>query len=175
MTFFLALGRFLGGNLWRTLALALLAVALGQTIHAKNLRGDLDGCRKAREIDHLIVADATQRAKAADLQHALKVERDNARIAQEKQHELESQLAAARGVAARYASLHPAPQADPGRSGTSGEPGVADPARGTDEAGAQAVVPAEDLTVCAENTILAEGWQEWWQSVSQAARDAEGQ
>ena len=110
------------------------------------------------------VKAATAKAHAEDLAHARAVEARNAAIAQETQDDLTTRLAAARADADRFAARLRA-QAGAGGGGEhdAGMSVAAAATGGADGAGEEAVV---DARVCAENTVKAEGWREWWLRVS---------
>ena len=116
------------------------------------------------------VRAATAQAQAEDLAHKQAVEAADTKIAQEKTDDLEKQLADARAAVAVYSRLHAASPADPGRGGTADMPGAADAPGAPDAAGGQALVPVSDLAVCADATVKAQGWQDWYRAVAEVAR-----
>jgi len=89
----------------------------------------------------------------------------DAQITQETQNDLQAQLTAARASAAAYAKRlqSTAGKADTG-SGTS-VPQAADATGSADGTGSDAIM-ADDLAICSDNTVKAQGWQEWWKRVS---------
>lgn len=174
MIYVKALWAFLTGNLWRTAAIGIAIALLVTTAQRDDVRDQLANCRLARQLDTTEVERAAAESHAEDLQHALNVERTNQRIAQEKQHELEGQLAAARGAVARYVGLQRDARSDLGSPAGAGGPEASDTPRDPARTGETALVPVEDLEVCAENTVKAEGWQDWWREVSQGKPDTGG-
>lgn len=116
------------------------------------------------------VRTATAKAQADDLARKQAVEAQDARIAQEKTDAIEKQLADARRTVADYARLHAAPPADTGRGATAGvsfTPPAASPVAG---AGGQALVPISDLSICADNSVKAQGWQDWYRAIAKVDR-----
>jgi hypothetical protein len=115
----------------------------------------------AHEINHAQVTDTEDRA---------------AKITETNQHDLESQLANARALAADYARRMRAnaAAANPGRPGEGGvsqaaaSPGIADGAGGVP------LVGDNDLRICTENTVKAIGWQRFYEA-ERAAYNATGQ
>lgn len=115
---------------------------------------------------------ATAQAQAADQAHARDVEHRDAGISQEAQNDLTKQRDDAVARAADYARRLRAGTAESpvGGGSATGLPVPAGAAGAADGAGATAVVPAADLTVCAENSVKAQGWPDWWRKVSAAPR-----
>jgi hypothetical protein len=111
------------------------------------------------------VASTTALAQAQDAAHAAQVERDQEKIRSESDAEIRRRIDAA--VASVRARTAPA---DSGSGGKSGMSEAADSAGSASGAGQAAVVSADDLAICAENTVKAEGWQAWWKDVSAVAR-----
>lgn len=128
-------------------------------------------CQHTRQVDELNITAEVAKAAAADMAHARTVEQANAKIAEEKQHALETELAAARRAAADYARLHPAPQTAAGSGEAADVPRPAEPAAGADERPAEAVVPSSDLDACAVGYTVARGWQDWWSQVTKENTD----
>lgn len=143
-------------------------------VNLTNEKAARESCQLRRQLDQQNVKAAAETARADAETAARKTETRNAAIAQEKQRELEDQLAAARGAAARYARLHrQADRADQGGSGQTDMPGIANPAVGSDgpASGYLVSVPASDLDACAVNATVARGWQDWWQSITTESTD----
>ena len=102
-------------------------------------------------------------AKAAETK-AKATDARNAQITQETQNDLQAQLTAARASAADYAGRlrNPVTTTNPG-SGSS-VPQAADAASGSDGAGDQTLV--DDLRICSDAVVKADGWRSWWQKES---------
>ncbi len=109
----------------------------------------------------------TDEARRLDAAHKAEVEQHDAMISQEKDSEIRKRIAdAVAAVRVRIVST-------PVHSGSSRSPPVSGaPIAAISPAGAsqEAVVPVADLSVCATNTILAEGWQDWWKGVAAVPR-----
>ena len=116
------------------------------------------------------VADvkAKNEARRLDAAHKAEVERNQNKISEESDHEIRAKIAAA--VAAARSRRQSAPAAHPGGSGSPSVPSTPVAASSPAGAGQEAVVPAEDLTTCATNTVLVEGWQSWWKGVAAIPR-----
>ncbi len=110
----------------------------------------------------------TELARAEDAAHKAQVERDQNKVSQESDHEIRQRIAAA--VAAVHVRLQPAPPTHSSGGGSSGLSAAPDPANDPAGAGAEAIVPTVDLTICVANTVKAEGWQDWWKSVQAVPR-----
>src|SRR3546814_4154459 len=124
---------------------------------------ELATVKAARAADQSEWRRATAEAQAKDAEHARQVEQQQAQIAQETQDALETQLADARAIAARWMREHA--QADSGGGGGAAMPGTPDPARDANLASARALVSGADLDACAVSYTVARGWQEWWTKV----------
>lgn len=114
------------------------------------------------------VVAKTELARREDLAHKTEVERQDAQLSKESDNDIRQKIAAA--VAAARSRVRPAP---PARIGGGGNPPVsraAAPAADPAGAGQTAIVPAADLTTCATNTILSEGWQSWYKQVQAVPR-----
>lgn len=152
------------------------ALALLVSLHlTRETLGEVKGQRDAEiAAHHLTVANyraAAEKARANDLANAAKVKAQYDRLAQEKQRAIETQLADARVAAARYLERMRSPgQADRGGGGGTDLPGT--PGTPVDPAptGELALVPAPDLDICAVNTVIARGWQEWWAGATAVER-----
>lgn len=109
----------------------------------------------------------TAEAKAADLTRARDIEARNLTIMKELQDALSAKLAAelrrADDYARRLRQQAGATRADPGRGGTADLSAPADTAGAPDRAGEAAIV--DDVRICTENTVKAEGWAEFWARV----------
>jgi hypothetical protein len=112
------------------------------------------------------------------LNHAQVTETEDrgAKITETNQHDLESQLAGARALAADYARRMRAnaAAADPGRPGEGGISQAAASPGGADGAGGVPLVGDADLRICTENTVKAIGWQRFYEA-ERATFNATGQ
>jgi len=116
---------------------------------------------------------AQQTARANNLEAVRKAETDGNAISERTQNDLQKQLADARALAANYARRMRA-GATPANQGAAGESAISEASNaspGTDSASGNALVPEDDLRICADNTTKARGWQVWFAAV-QARYDA---
>ncbi|UIJ46890.1 hypothetical protein LZK98_08100 [Sphingomonas cannabina] len=108
-------------------------------------------------------------AKAEDIAHARAVETAQAAITQETEDALRAQLAAARAAAAAFAERLRSAEGSTadvrGNRSAAGLPVTTGPSQRTAGAGGAPVVDASDLRICSENTVKAQGWQDWYQRV----------
>jgi len=103
------------------------------------------------------------RATLDDFAAKARLDAARAVATQENSDDLKAQLADALARAARRpAELRDAAARDRGQPAVSG---AAEPASAADRAGQAAVMAADDAA-CAENTVKAKGWQNWWRAVS---------
>jgi hypothetical protein len=102
------------------------------------------------------------KALAADMDHAVDVQVAQEQVRDEVSHDLQSQIAAARADAARYAARLRT-QAG-GGGGAADLPAVAGSAGAADGAGETAEMA--NAEACATAVVKAEGWQDWWTKVS---------
>lgn len=158
------------------MAAALLAALVGG-VWVVVLSNKLDAARaslKAEQAAHAgTIANyraASEQARADDLAHAEAIRRRDAAIAEETQHDLETKLAAARRDADAYAARlrGVTAGADQGSGDRTDMPGAAN-ATGN-AAGAGETTELDDARICAVNTVLAEGWRDWWARVSAGER-----
>lgn len=116
------------------------------------------------------VKAASAQSAADNLAHVRATETRNVAIQKEAENAIDQAGADARSAVADYVRLHPAPAGHLSYAGTGGI-SVAPTAAGTPVATSpQTVVPASDLTACAEAYVTATGWQAWWGSVSAVPR-----
>jgi hypothetical protein len=157
----------LGGLIVAALSVMLL-IAKGDARHWRKMHAQEETAH------HLTVANyekARAKARADDLANAAKVKAEYDALAQENQRALETQLADARAAAARYAERMRAPGENVGnRSGGEGLPGTPSTTLDPPQSGDLAVIPVADLDICAVNTVIAKGWQEWWAGASAVER-----
>lgn len=107
---------------------------------------------------------ATAQAQAEDAAHARQVERQQAQISQDTEHDLQTQLADARAIANRWMRDHAATD-DRGGSSNAAVPEPADATRNANLASAQALVSGSDIQACATDYVIAAGWQDWYAKV----------
>nr|GAT42310.1 glycoside hydrolase family protein [Mycena chlorophos] len=105
---------------------------------------------------------ATAQAEADDLKRNLLQQQAQEKISQEKQNDLEKQLASARALAANWLRTHGAPAADFSGGKNTGVPGSPDTPAKADAAAGYAIISASDLDACAVAYTVAKGWQDWW-------------
>ena len=112
----------------------------------------------------------TAEAKADDLANKIRVEAEQAKVQSDAETKLRHDLAAARAAVER---LRRAPQADTGGGRGTDLPGTSDAASNLAGASEDAVIPFADAVICADNSVKAQGWQDWWKSVSVIDRSGE--
>ena len=161
-----------GMKLWGAIGAAVaVALFLAWVWRIDSLRAhykkDLAACEQKHQQFVADVKARTDEARRLDAAHKAEVEQRDASIAKEKDSEIRKRIAdAVAAVRVRIVST-------PVRSGGSGSPPVSGaPVAAASPAGAsqEAVVPVADLSVCAANTVKAEGWQDWWKSVEAVPR-----
>lgn len=105
----------------------------------------------------------TAQAQADDALHARTVEIAQDTKTQEIANGLQARMDAANAMAASYAKRvrDDAQAAAGGGSGAAHLPGSANAASGTVEARAAALLD-EDAVICSTNTVLLDGWRDWW-------------
>jgi len=129
---------------------------------------ELAACRTNHAQFVADVKAKTDEARRLDAAHKAEVERNQNKVSEESDHEIRAKIAAA--VAAARSRMQPAPAAHPSSGGSPPVSRAPIPTGSPAGAGQEAVVPAEDLTTCATNTVLAEGWQSWWKGVAAIPR-----
>ena len=147
---------------WAVLGLlALAAAGLGWTLGAGHVQARWD-------------ADAMERAKVVAVQAArtARVESAQAKVAKEEGQNVQADLAAVRSYYAdrvrQPAPIRGCAVPEPARSAGSAPAAAADP--GSAPAGAGIRVESYDQLAarCAETTVIARGWQRWWDGVEKA-------
>lgn len=171
---FITMARIAGKFIWTHKAWAIIAVLglmlLFAKMDARHWHKQADQCSAARAADQRAYKEAYAKAVADDAAHAAAVKARDDQITQEKTHALETQLVDAHTAVARYARLHAAPSTNPGGGGSSAVPATSDPASAVDGAGQAAIVSVADLAICSDAVVKAEGWRDWWATVSAAPR-----
>ena len=168
----------LRGNAYKILAAALGTATLGLLIafliasgNARHWKKQFAGEQARHALTVSNYRKAAAEAHARDLAHAAAVQAQDAQIATETQNALEQQLADARALAARYAErMRVAPAGNQGGPGRAGVPSATGAAGVAPLDAGLALVPVGDLDICARNTVIARGWQDWWAAVSAAPR-----
>lgn len=113
------------------------------------------------------VKQNTELARAQDAAHKAKVEAAQSKITVEKDDAIRKRIDTARAAARVRQS--PA-KTDPGGGRKSHLPGAAVTTSDPPREGQEADLSASDRLICAENTVRAEAWLEWWQSVEAIPR-----
>lgn len=112
------------------------------------------------------VKSKTELARLRDAENKARVEREQEKIRSENDAQIRSRIAAARADRVRTATA----KAHPGSGGNPSVPGTANaPLHPVGEGTAAQLHVADDL-ICIDNTIKAEGWQDWWKEVSAIER-----
>lgn len=152
---------------WWAVPLAGLLLALAATRHTLASRTvALEAERAAHAQDLANVKATADKARADDIANSQRVQSEDARIAKDIQDDLTARLADARAAAAR--SVRSASAADPGRVAGADMPSPAPAPGGAAGAGQTAEM---DAIACAEGVTKAQGWQDWWRSVSAVERN----
>jgi uncharacterized protein (DUF885 family) len=110
---------------------------------------------------------ASVKAAADNLAHVKQVEAEQAAITKEQSNALTHQLADARSALAAYLVRSKAGQGNASQGAVSSVP---DGSSGITGASENAVVPVSDLAICADNTVIAKGWQDWYRAQAAIAR-----
>lgn len=145
-----------------------LALTRSKLTHA---RESLAAEQKAHAADIASWKAATTAAQAADKAHAAQVAQQYTQISQETQDALTDKLQDARTQLADYARRMRAnaQAADNHGSGSAaGVPEASGAAEVADGSGADTLIPTSrsDLEICTENSVKAQGWQDWYKQVS---------
>lgn len=148
-------------------ALGIGALILALFVGLLFTRARLDSEKNGRALDRQAVATAQAEARAADLQHARDIEAAQNHVREEVSRDLEAKLASARAAADDYARRL-RNQAAQGGSNRAHLPVVAEPPDAPDGPGETAIL--DDLRICADNTVKAEGWRDWWLRIEGAPR-----
>jgi len=153
---------------WKAFASAGLAICVlgyvgilkGEVSHYKKLSAQFAEQNKLLEATYTA---AQQTARANNLEAVRKAETDGNAISERTQNDLQKQLADARALAANYARrMRGTTTANQGAAGESAIPEAANAAIGANGSSGNALVPEDDLRICADNTTKAMGWQVWF-------------
>lgn len=158
---------------WSQIALGLLAlglnISLGITRNTLSVRTQtLTNTQNAFTNFKKDVELNTEKAKADDLAHAKAVQEADDKIKTESENELQNKLAAANRRATEYATkLRNSANPSPRSVGPAGVPETSPAPAGIDGASQSSLLDEveADAQVCAENTVKAQGWQDWWKQV----------
>lgn len=144
-------------------ALAYIGILKGEVSHYHKLSDQFAEQNKLLEATYRA---AQNTARANNLEAVRKVEADGAAISERTQNDLQKELADARALAANYARrVRAAPAANQGAAGQGGISEAAIAAISANGPGGNALVPEDDLRICADNTTKARGWQQWFAAV----------
>jgi|GEM_PF-5977280 len=149
----------------------------GATVIALWLYADHRGYSRAEAIYTAQIAQLendvrqkTAEAQAEDIAHARVIEQAQEQARKEAYHDIDEKLAAARADADAYVRRMLAKAAtDQGSGGGTGVPGAAEPAGEPADTDTTAIL--DDARICAENTVKAEGWSEWWAGIQKIERE----
>lgn len=156
---------------WRWLAPSLgclgLAIALLLArADARHWHKQADQIAALRKADQATWRAAAEKARADNIAHTYAVQLSDARIMQESERDLQSKLVDARALAARTVErLRYRPGTDQGAGGAAGGGAAADAPGDPFGPGRQAIVDAADVRICTENTVKAQGWQDWYRQL----------
>jgi len=156
--------KLIAGGVGALVLVTLLLIAKGDARHYKALWQQE---QTAHALDVANYRSAMATAKATNATTVRTVETDTSKITEDRQHDLEAQLAVARAAAADYArrlrtGAATVAKGDPGQGSL---PQAASATGGIVGTGAVSVVDDSDLQVCSVNTVKAKGWQSWYTEV----------
>ena len=117
--------------------------------------------REQREADRHAIELAQSQAKAADLEHALAIERERATITENRNDDLALELADARTRAAAHLQRVRG-EADQGGGGRADMPRSPDAAAFAGGSDPDALLSYADVDICVENTIRLGNAQRWY-------------
>lgn len=158
---------------WQTLvvvgAVFVIALTIWRAPWAENRQREKDQAQITtlqKTVDDMKAASA--KAAADNKQHVLDVQTADEKTRKAETDALSANLVDARAALAGWLRTHA--QASPGNAGASGLSQAANTAGAVDGTGQNAIVSIPDLEICTENTVKAQGWQDWYRSVSAIAR-----
>lgn len=161
-------GTFLG-KYWHFIAIGLLALtAYHLNNRAIHWHDQTEICQNARKADQATWTAAYEKAKADNLAQVRATETKWQGVVTETQDDLNAKLrdayALANGYASRMRAALAANQGHPGSGGASPAAGTPGDPYGT---GGDSLipVPADDLRICAANTVKARGWQDFYKGL----------
>lgn len=150
----------IAGLITTGLVIALL-IARSDAQHFSKL---YDAERAAHALDLANVKSVTAKAVADNIADVRAKETDAAAITEDKQHDLESQLADARSSAAAYASRMRCPASSSGNTEGTTVSETAGTAHSADDNG-MSIVPSDDVRICSENTVKVRGWIDYYSAL----------
>lgn len=159
---------FVLSGAWKWIAPVLVSVGLAVALffchlHGNTMESNWKAEVAAHQLDIANVKAGTEKAKADALEHARTVEEANHVIEVQKQADLVKQLAAARADANAYI-LRLQTAANRGSANATGLPQASGTSSGA--SGASPSPELDDAESCAENTVKAEGWLDWYHAIS---------
>ena len=149
---------------WAPLLVAAVIAAMIYRADARhNLKG-WQGEKAAHELDLANIRAASAKAIADNIADVRAKESDAATIVEDKQHDLESQLADARRLAADYARRMRTGAAgtDPRDAGAATIGKVASTPSDPLGSGGVSLLDEDDVRICTDNTVKALGWPEYY-------------
>lgn len=158
---------------WSQIALGLvilgMSITLGVTRHTLSVRTQtLHNTEMAYQNLQNEVKNKTEAAKVADEKHANDIHQKDEAVRIDHEQTIQDQLDRAKSAAADYArELRRKATGDTRSVGSSGVGPVAPTPGTTADPGKGSVVDEteDDLQICAENTVKAQGWPDWWHSI----------
>lgn len=157
---------------WGTIGAGIGCVALGIMLlfaraDADHWHQKADRCVELRKLDKANYTKAATEARLKATEAARQKELQNAKISEETQNVLSVKLENARAIANDYARRLRNNGAAAARSGRQADPGgTSTAARDPVGAGEGTVISVADLQICTENTVKAQGWQDWYRQIS---------
>lgn len=152
---------------WKDIFSALLVVTVvGKTIEARHYHRAYTNCTALRKADKAAYEDAQKSAAVKNKAEVQAAETLWKAAGVKVAGEYDDKLKTAYAAVARYANGVRS-QTTPRPTGVGGVPQAPRATEGSDGPGSGALIPVPtgDLNVCAENTIKAQEWQEYWKSV----------
>ena len=147
--------------LW--LVVAALSVSTGVLWHnADGWKAKAETCAAGRASDMKAVRDGVAASVKLATDEKIRHEAADVQIAKDKSDEIAQAHVDARSAVDRWVRAHPVAR----NIGQTDLPKAADTTVGPVAADTPTVVPASDLQTCADNTVIAEGWQDWYAAVS---------
>jgi len=126
-------------------------------------------CSQGRKADQDAYKAAQAEAKAVNIKTVADTEAKWKKASEDSQEDLNAKLSTARATVADYAArMRSNATATAGRAANpTGVSGTAASAVVSDGNGEDTFVPVTvaDLNICAENTVKAQGWQDFWKGV----------
>lgn len=160
LAFILPRWKWFAGGLLAALIVTTALIWRGDARHYKALWQQEQA---AHALDLANIKEASAKAVADNVADVRAKEGDAATITENKQHDLESQLADARASAAAYASsVRRCPTAANSGSNSDTKVSPATSAPGSTDDPGMSIIPADDVRICAENTVKVRGWQDWY-------------